>query len=43
MNAYKKIGFFGLWKGVMQRATIQGTLFGFQWFIYEGCRMALNI
>lgn len=42
-NGYKKIGFFGLWKGFMQKATIQGTMFGFQWFIYESCRMALDI
>ncbi len=42
-NAYKKIGFWGLWKNVSKKLVIQGSLFGFQWLVYESYRMAFDV
>lgn len=37
----KRIGFFGLWKGLMPRIIMIGTLTAAQWFIYDFVKVAL--
>lgn len=39
----KKIGFVGLWKGLMPRIVMIGTLTALQWFIYDFVKVTLAL
>jgi solute carrier family 25 (mitochondrial phosphate transporter), member 3 len=39
----KKLGFMGMWQGLMPRIIMIGTLTALQWFIYDGVKVALQI
>jgi len=39
----KSLGFAGMWKGLMPRIIMIGTLTALQWFIYDGVKVALEI
>lgn len=39
----KKLGFMGMWNGLMPRIVMIGTLTALQWFIYDGVKVALAI
>lgn len=39
----KKLGFFGLWKGLFPRIIMIGTLTALQWFIYDGVKVWLRL
>lgn len=39
----KGLGFFGLWKGLVPRIIMIGTLTALQWFIYDGVKVGLGI
>lgn len=39
----KKLGFVGLWKGLVPRIIMIGTLTAAQWFIYDSVKVALNL
>jgi len=39
----RKLGFAGLWKGLIPRIIMIGTLTGAQWFIYDAVKVALDI
>lgn len=41
MDVAKKLGFAGLWGGLMPRIVMIGTLTAAQWFIYDGVKVAL--
>jgi len=40
---YSKIGFAGLWKGLMARIFMIGTLTGLQWWIYDTWKTAMGL
>lgn len=37
----RKLGFFGMWNGLVPRIIMIGTLTGLQWFIYDGVKVGL--
>jgi len=39
----KKLGFMGLWKGLVPRIIMIGTLTALQWFIYDGVKVYLRL
>ncbi|WKY04832.1 hypothetical protein Q1695_005666 [Nippostrongylus brasiliensis] len=39
----KKLGFMGLWKGLIARIIMIGTLTAAQWFIYDSVKVVLNL
>jgi len=39
----KSLGFMGMWGGLMPRILMIGTLTALQWFIYDGCKVALRL
>merc|ERR1712212_844243 len=39
----RELGFAGLWKGLIPRIIMIGTLTGAQWFIYDAVKVALDI
>lgn len=39
----KKLGFAGVWKGLVPRIIMIGTLTALQWFIYDSVKVALNL
>uniref|UniRef100_A0A914US86 Phosphate carrier protein, mitochondrial n=1 Tax=Plectus sambesii TaxID=2011161 RepID=A0A914US86_9BILA len=43
MGIAKKVGFAGLWKGLMPRIIMIGTLTALQWFIYDSVKVYFNI
>jgi solute carrier family 25 phosphate transporter 3 len=43
MTVAKKIGFVGLWKGLMPRIVMIGTLTALQWFIYDFVKVTLSL
>ncbi|CAH1959177.1 unnamed protein product [Acanthoscelides obtectus] len=43
MEAAKKLGMAGLWKGLMPRIVMIGTLTALQWFIYDAFKVAMRM
>lgn len=43
VEAAKKLGFAGLWKGLTPRIIMIGTLTALQWFIYDAVKVYLNL
>lgn len=43
LEAAKKLGMAGLWKGLTPRIVMIGTLTALQWFIYDAVKIALGI
>lgn len=43
LDVAKKLGFVGMWNGLMPRIIMIGTLTALQWFIYDGVKVALQI
>jgi solute carrier family 25 (mitochondrial phosphate transporter), member 3 len=43
IDVAKKLGFAGLWGGLVPRIIMIGTLTALQWFIYDGVKVALQI
>lgn len=43
IEAAKKIGFLGLWKGLLPRIVMIGTLTAAQWFIYDAFKVAMRM
>lgn len=41
LQVAKKLGFFGMWNGLVPRIIMIGTLTGLQWFIYDGVKVGL--
>jgi len=39
----KQLGFMGMWKGLVPRIVMIGTLTALQWFIYDSVKVALRI
>merc|ERR1719242_1173333 len=39
----KHLGFMGIWKGLVPRIVMIGTLTALQWFIYDSVKVALRI
>ncbi|KAF5284197.1 hypothetical protein FQR65_LT00197 [Abscondita terminalis] len=42
-EAMKQLGFGGLWKGLVPRIVMIGTLTALQWFIYDGFKVATRM
>lgn len=42
-EAARRIGFAGLWKGLVPRIIMIGTLTAFQWFIYDTVKVVLDL
>jgi len=42
-EAAKELGFAGMWKGLMPRIVMIGTLTALQWFIYDAFKVATNM
>lgn len=42
-EAYKRVGFNGLWKGLGARIIMVGTLTALQWFIYDTVKVVMGI
>lgn len=40
---YAKIGFGGLWTGLVTRIIMIGTLTGLQWWIYDSFKTAVGL
>jgi len=40
---YSQIGFMGLWRGLMTRILMIGTLTGLQWWIYDSFKTAVGL
>ena len=40
---YSEIGFNGLWRGLMTRIIMIGTLTGLQWWIYDSFKTAVGL
>jgi solute carrier family 25 phosphate transporter 3 len=40
---YGRIGFSGLWSGLMMRIVMIGTLTGLQWWIYDSFKTAVGL
>jgi solute carrier family 25 phosphate transporter 3 len=43
LQVAKSLGLMGMWKGLMPRIIMIGTLTALQWFIYDGVKVALHI
>jgi len=43
LEAAKKLGFAGLWKGLTPRIVMIGTLTALQWFIYDAFKVAMRM
>ncbi|XP_047105335.1 phosphate carrier protein, mitochondrial-like [Schistocerca piceifrons] len=43
LEAAKKLGFAGMWKGLMPRIVMIGTLTAAQWFIYDAVKVWLRL
>jgi len=43
LEAAKKLGFYGLWKGLTPRIIMIGTLTAAQWFIYDAVKVWLRL
>ncbi|GAB6033521.1 hypothetical protein CHUAL_013400 [Chamberlinius hualienensis] len=43
MDVAKKLGFAGLWKGLVPRIIMIGTLTGLQWFIYDAVKVYFRL
>jgi len=43
LEAAKKLGFYGLWKGLTPRIIMIGTLTAAQWFIYDAVKVWLHL
>jgi len=43
MDAARKLGFAGLWKGLGPRIVMIGTLTALQWFIYDAFKVAMRM
>lgn len=43
IDAAKKLGMAGLWKGLTPRIIMIGTLTALQWFIYDSVKVMLNL
>jgi len=43
MDVAKKLGFMGLWKGLVPRIIMIGTLTALQWFIYDAVKVWLHL
>lgn len=43
VDAAKKLGMAGLWKGLTPRIVMIGTLTALQWFIYDAVKVYLNL
>lgn len=43
IDAAKKLGMAGLWKGLTPRIVMIGTLTALQWFIYDAVKVYLNL
>jgi len=43
MDIAKQLGFMGMWKGLVPRIVMIGTLTALQWFIYDSVKVALRI
>ncbi|KAI0986822.1 hypothetical protein GJ496_002742 [Pomphorhynchus laevis] len=43
MDALRRLGFIGVWKGLFPRIIMIGTLTAMQWFIYDGVKVALRL
>jgi len=43
VSVAKELGFMGMWKGLMPRIIMIGTLTALQWFIYDGVKVALRL
>lgn len=42
-EAYRRVGFAGLWKGLSTRIIMVGTLTALQWFIYDTFKVVMGI
>jgi solute carrier family 25 (mitochondrial phosphate transporter), member 3 len=42
-SSAKALGFMGLWKGLVPRTIMIGTLTALQWFIYDGVKVIFKI
>lgn len=40
---YAQIGFMGLWRGLLTRILMIGTLTGLQWWIYDSFKTAMGL
>jgi len=43
MDVAKGLGFMGMWKGLMPRIIMIGTLTALQWFIYDSVKVAFRL
>jgi len=43
MGILKKLGMMGVWKGLVPRIIMIGTLTALQWFIYDSVKVALKL
>jgi solute carrier family 25 phosphate transporter 3 len=43
LDVAKKLGFMGMWNGLMPRIIMIGTLTALQWFIYDGFKVAVAL
>ncbi|KJE93245.1 inorganic phosphate carrier protein [Capsaspora owczarzaki ATCC 30864] len=43
LQVAKQLGWAGLWKGLVARIIMVGTLTGLQWFIYDGFKVAAGL
>lgn len=43
LDVAKKLGFMGMWNGLVPRIIMIGTLTGLQWFIYDGVKVGFGI
>ena len=43
MSVLKELGFMKLWKGLVPRIIMIGTLTALQWFIYDTVKVVLNL
>lgn len=43
VSAAKQLGFKGLWKGLIARIVMIGTLTALQWFIYDAFKIYMNL
>lgn len=43
LDIAKKLGFMGMWNGLMPRIVMIGTLTALQWFIYDGFKVAVSL
>lgn len=42
-EAYRRVGFNGLWKGLGPRIIMVGTLTALQWFIYDTAKVIMGL